>query len=406
MSRFLHPRSIILASNPTRPGNRTGPGSSTCLSRLLLCLFLLLSAVCLSGSLAAQQSGGQDVFQKANNAVNKATNAIAVFQPYLLKARQLFYDAKQMAGDVKNYAKSTFGKNGNITNTGVAGPNYSNGNTIQSGSYDTSHNYNQYNQNPQYTGSQGSQYNQGGNTQNNSSSTYSSGSASQGGYPTNATQGGTQSNATGQNIQSYLPNQSMPINNAASVNNDGTGNWGNQNNGLYGNCLDALTGTVMGIGEAAQKPAAVDLLFFAPADGQNTYILMTPGFARNNSTATYMTEHVSDQVQQWSDVTESEVALTKLTLGQFTQIQNNGQIQNAVRNAQNYSGLYTSVGQKLDGQVFAVKVQMENREVYALIAVLKQIGTSGSNGYLKIRIKALGIDNNNNGSPDANNYIR
>src|SRR5882757_6345985 len=114
--------------------------------RTFLYLCLLLSPAFLSGPLSAQ-SGGQDVFQKANNAVNKATNAIAVFQPYLLKARQLFYDAKQMAGDAKNSARSTFGKNGN---------------NVQSGSYDTSHN-NQYNQSSQYNGTQSSQYNQGGN---------------------------------------------------------------------------------------------------------------------------------------------------------------------------------------------------------------------------------------------------
>jgi hypothetical protein len=136
--------------------------------------------------------------------------------------------------------------------------------------------------------------------------------------------------------QTYLQGQSSPVNNPASINNDGTGNWGNQNNGLYGNCSDALTGTVMGMGEAASAPGSVDLMFFAPADGQNTYYIMTPGFARNNTTATYMTEHASDQVQQWASVNESEVALTRLTLAQFNQIQNNGQIQNAVRNAQNY----------------------------------------------------------------------
>jgi hypothetical protein len=394
---------------------------------LILPLFLIPLPLFLSA-----QSGGQDPFQKANNAVNKVTNAIAVFQPYLLKARELYFDARQMAGDVKNSAKSTFGRNGNgnITNTGVAGPGggqyssgsqYSGGGQVQSGSYDSSRN----GQGSQYSSSTYSQNPSSGNYQSNSSpGSYQSGNSS-GNYPSGNSSGANSSNpssgnyqsgnstgnsqsgnSSGGGIQSYLPNQSLPINNAASVNNDGTGNWGNQNNGLYGNCLDVLTGTVMGMGEAAQKPASVDLLFFAPADGQNTYILMTPGFARNNGTATYMTEHTSDQVLQWTDVTESEVALTRLTLGQFNQIQNNGQIQNAVRNAQNYSGLYTSVGQKLDGQVFAVKAQMENREVYALIAVIRQIGTSGNNGYLKIMIKSSGLDTNNDGQVDANAYLR
>jgi hypothetical protein len=203
-----------------------------------------------------------------------------------------------------------------------------------------------------------------------------------------------------------MQGQSLPINNPSTVNNDGTGNWGNQNNGLYGNCLDVLTGTVMGMGDAAASPKSVDIMFFAPADGQNTYLLMTPGFARNNSTATYMTEHTSDQVQQWTDINESEVALTKMTIGQFNQIQNNGQIQSAARNAQDYSGYYGAVGQKLDGAVFAIRTIAEGREVYALVAVLKQIGTSGSNGYLKIAIKSTGVDLNHDGQADANAYLR
>src|SRR5882757_2092442 len=96
--------------------------------RTFLYLCLLLSPAFLSGPLSAQ-SGGQDVFQKANNAINKATNAIAVFQPYLLKARQLFYDAKQMGGDMKRDAKRVFGKDSSGYNNGGS---YSNNN---SGSY-------------------------------------------------------------------------------------------------------------------------------------------------------------------------------------------------------------------------------------------------------------------------------
>src|SRR5438105_14955332 len=118
-----------------------------------------------------------------------------------------------------------------------------------------------------------------------------------------------------------------------------------------------------------------------------------------------MTEHTSEQVGQWSDVNESVVALTKLSIGQFNQVQNNSQIQNAVRNAQNYSGDYSAVAEKLDGKVFAVKVQMDNRETYALVAVLKQFGTSGTNGYLKIQIKTTGLANNN-GQIITGNYLR
>ncbi len=368
--------------------------------RQLLFIFCFLPLLAFS-----QANGSPDVFQKADNAVNKVNTIIAVFQPYLLKARQLYYDGKQLAGDAKNSANSVFGKNGNNGgNGGYASGSYNN----QPGYTDGSNNNNQ-------SGYNNNGYNNSGG--NSAQSGYNSGNT--GGYNSNSNQGGFNNNngysngqtngsgyGTASGIQDYLPSQSLPVNNPSSINSDGTGNWGNQNNGLYGNCLDALTGTVMGMGEAADKPGSVDLMFFAPSDGQNTYTIMTPGFARNNSTATYMTEHTSDQVMQWSDVNETEVALTRLTLGQFDQIQNNNQILNAVRMAQNYAGYYSAVGQKLDGMVFAVKAELESRQVYALIAVSRQVGTSGSNGYLKIRIKAQGVDANANGAPNANFYQR
>ncbi|RTL58746.1 MAG: hypothetical protein EKK37_10495 [Sphingobacteriales bacterium] len=351
------------------------------------CFLLALSSVV---TVFAQQTNGkQDVFQKANNTVNKVNTVISVFQPYLLKARQLFYDAKQLAANVKSAAKSVnqnnssgYNNNNTYTQPGNNGSGYS---------YDSTANQNN------------TIANNGSGTNNNNNGSYNNNNT---GYTQNDPNSSSQNNQGYNNSpQNYLTGQSLPITNTAIINNDGSGNWGNQNNALYGNCLDVMTGNVMGMGDAAQTPTAVDLMFFAPADGQNTYTLMTPGFAKNNGTAGYMTEHVSEQVQQWSDVNESEVALTKLTIGQFNQIQNNSQIQNAVRNAQEYAAYYSSVGQKLDGKVFAVKVQMDNRETYALIAVLKQIGTSGSNGYLKIQIKTTGLANAN-GQINTNAYIR
>jgi hypothetical protein len=329
----------------------------------------------------SQQGNGNTIFDKANNAANKISNAIAVFQPYLLKARQLYYDTRQTASDFKRDAKGVFHKD----SAGNSGYGNNSGYGTSSG----------YSNNSGYNSNSG--YSNNGASGNN-------GGYSNSGYGSNS--GAYNGNGSSGNSAPYLQGQSLPINNPSSVNDDGTGNWGNQNSGLYGNCLDVLTGTVMGMGDAAQSPGSVDLMFFAPSDGQNTYYLMTPGFARNNGTAGTMTQGVSDQVQQWSDVNESEVALTKLTLGQFNQIQNNSQIQNAARNAQDYAGWYTSVAQKLDGQVFAVRVQAENREVYALVAVVKQFGTSGSNGYLKIKIKSTGLDANHDGQVDANIYLR
>lgn len=336
-----------------------------------------ITILAIACSLAANGQTGtpgkiDKAFNKGQQAVNKVQQLIAVFQPYLIKAQEIYGQGKALVKGVKNAAKGNT-QNGDAYNTAPAAD------TSQANTAQANNTYPlQANNYP---------------PQNN---TYPPADVNTGGYP--------QPQAA---AYPATPEYTLPVSNPSVINNDGSGNWGNQNNGLYGNCLDVLTGTVLGMGEAADNPAAVDLMFFAPADGQNTYYLMTPGFARNNnSTATYMTQHVSDQVQQWKDVTESEIALTKLTIGQFNQVQNNNQINSAVRNAQNYAGYYASVGQKMEGQVFAVKVQMENREVFALIAIDKQFGTSGSNGYLKIRIKAQGIDANNNGVPDANIYIR
>ena len=335
----------------------------------------LIVAVVGMSHLSAQNQNNPDAFQKTNNAVNKVSNVIAVFQPFLLKARQIYYDSKQLINNTKANADAAFDSNANNQNTGVNGGVNSNGNTTNPNSADN---------NPS-------------NTVNNNSSSATNI------YPDNAVQGSAANNTNTSAQSNYLPNQTLPVNNSSTINSDGTGNLGNQNNGIYGNCLDALTGTVLGMGEAAQNPTSVDLLFFAPADGQNTYYLMTPNFARN---ASYMTEHVSDQVLQWRDLNETEIALTKLTIGQFEQIQNSNQIVNAVLNAQNYAGYYSSVAQKLDGQVFAIKSQMENRSVSTLIAVYKHFGTSGSNGYLKIKIKSQGLGNAVNGQINTSVYIR
>lgn len=325
----------------------------------------------------AQNNTGkvERTLQKVDNAVNKGKAIVNVFQPYLLKARELYAQAKQMVKDVKATAKNA--KNTSPNNNGGDVTAYNEANNNNANNAGTA---------PAYT-DQGAGYTPPAN---------STAPASPAAEPN--PQYGVYNN--------YTPDQYLPVANPASVNTDGTGNWGNQNNGLYGNCLDVLTGTVMSMGEAEDKPGSIDLMFFAPADGQNTYVLMTPSFAKTNSTATYMTQHASDGVAKWKDVTESEVALTKLTIGQFDKIQTNTQITGAVKNAVNYAGWHTSVGTKLEGQVFAVKVEQDNRTVYALVAVEKHFGTSGSNGYLKIKVKSQGIDTNNDGMADPNAYIR
>lgn len=342
----------------------------------VICFVLLLQTA------FAQNTPGkvERTLQKADNAVNKGKAVINVFQPYLLKARELYAQAKQMVKEVKATAKNTKNNAGNNNGNDVPVVNESNTNT--------------------------GSYNNTGTTPADPAAGYPSSTTGTPAAPATGTTPANDPAAQYGAYNNYTPEQYLPVANPASVNTDGTGNWGNQNNGLYGNCLDVLTGTVMSMGEADDKPGSVDLMFFAPTDGQNTYVLMTPSFAKTNSTATYMTQHASDGVSKWKDVTESEVALTKLTIGQFDKIQTNAQITGAVKNAVNYAGWHTSVGTKLEGQVFAVKVEQDNRTVYALVAVEKHFGTSGSNGYLKIKVKSQGIDTNNDGMADPAAYIR
>lgn len=285
---------------------------------------ILSSAIFLSANIFAQSNAEKNIFAKTESKINNIKSAISVFQPYLLKARQLFVDVKQLTGEIKQAAKQQ--------------PSVEAGNTNE---------------------------------------VYSP------------------------EVQNYLPNQNLPVNDAATINPDGTGNWGNQHNGLYGNCLDVLTGTVMGLGEAEENPKSVDLIFIA-ANG--SYQLWSPEYARNQVAAEYTSRSTHESVSKWSEINETEIAETRLTAAQFDKIQTNGQILNAVKNAQNYASSQTLFG-KLDGKIFAVKAELEDRTLYGLIKVVKHYGTEGSNGYLKIQIKAQGLSNQNE-QIDVNYYVR
>ncbi|MFY7652298.1 MAG: hypothetical protein ACOVQE_06325 [Chitinophagaceae bacterium] len=328
----------------------------------------IISLLCLliSGSIYVNaQNSVEKAFQKGNQSLNKVQNIIQVFQPYLIKAQEIYQQGKDLATQVKGSAKSVKANlQTNTTTNNVVPPT---------------------NTDPGYTTSPPS-----------SGQTYTP-PVNNNNYPTNYG-----SNTNYGNNGNYSP-QSLPINNPATINNDGTGNWGNQNNALFGNCLDVLTGTVMGMGEAEEAPGSIDIIF-AVANG--AYGLYTPNFIRNNATATYMTNHSTDGVAKWHTVNETEIAETKITLSQFEQIQTNPQISNVVKNATNYAGYIQFTNTKLDGKVFAVKAELDNRTVYGLIAIVKHIGTDGSNGYLKIKVKSLGLDNNHDGRPDASLYIR
>lgn len=288
------------------------------ISFFLIMFFLVSNALC-------QKNPKPNIVTKTNDQIAKAKSALAVFQPYFLKARQIFYDTKELVGEV---------------------------------------------------------------SRNN--------------LKTNAEPGTQENEIPAPEIQNYLAEQQLPVNDPATINSDGTGNWGNQNNGLYGNCLDVMTGTVMGLGEAEENPASVDIIFIA-ANG--SYQLWSPEYARNQVAAEYTSRSTHQSVTKWNGANEAEIAETRITAGQFDKIQTNSQILNAVKNAPNYASSLTMFG-KLDGKVFAVKTELEDRTVYGLIKVVKHYGTEGSNGYLKIQIKAQGIGNNTNGQLDASVYLR
>lgn len=185
----------------------------------------------------------------------------------------------------------------------------------------------------------------------------------------------------------------------SNYNADGTMNCGHQHNALYGNCINLLQGQVIGMGEAADNPGNIDLIFFSQYDG-SSFSLYSPYEAANG-----LNEGNWAGIGKWRDRNETEIAQTKLTIGQFEKIQTNSQLMNVVRNTTGFSG-YFFTPNKMDGRVFAVKLMQDNREVNALLAVYTQYGGGGSNGYLKIKIKVQGFDQNQDGYADPAAYNR
>ncbi len=177
---------------------------------------------------------------------------------------------------------------------------------------------------------------------------------------------------------------------------DGTMNCGHQNNGKYGNCINLLEAKVVGMGEAEENPGKIDLIFFSQYGGLG-YSFESPYDAPT------INEGVG--VKSWRERNETEIAETQLTIGQFEKISTNPELINVVKNTRGYgAGFYTP--NKMDGRVFAVKIMQDDKQLYALLAVYTQFGTSGSKGYLKIKIKVQGVDTNGDGNPDPMAYQR
>ncbi|WP_207512914.1 hypothetical protein [Longitalea luteola] len=182
---------------------------------------------------------------------------------------------------------------------------------------------------------------------------------------------------------------------------------GNQYNVQKGCYLDLIGGRARNLDSAKRHPYSIDLIFLAPNDGQNAYYLMTPAYSRSGAGANAMwgSNSTENPVKSWSGVNESEIAATDLTATDFYNVSTNSQLSAAVQGADDFSGNYVSAGGvKLTGQVFAVKLNMDNRALQALILIVDHLGTSGTTGYLKIIVKVTGIDTNNDGKPDNNGY--
>lgn len=191
---------------------------------------------------------------------------------------------------------------------------------------------------------------------------------------------------------------------------DGTANLGSQNNSNYGCYLDVVRGRVLDDIDAATNTGNVDIIFTATDyyGSAPMYALLTPAYARNDLFANYyfrgpLYKDANIPVRQWDRVNESEIALTQLTGTQFDKIQDNNQLMAVVKQIPGFREKFES-RTKLEGKVFAVKTEMGDRTVYGLLHVVNHYGTTGSTGYLKIRLKVTGIDSDGDGLPDRMNY--
>ena len=173
-------------------------------------------------------------------------------------------------------------------------------------------------------------------------------------------------------------------------------------NSSFPNFLDAYNGEIKDANQAELNPASIDLIFLA--DQYGGYMLASPVFLKNSDPGF----HYENVVKEWSSANESEVALTKLTVGEFEKIKTNdlAKFYSVVKQTKGYASFYQTFDEKLKGKVFAIRSEMGDRKAYALIAVIDQIGTYGSSGRLKIKIKFTGIDNNGDGNMDAVNYSK
>lgn len=199
---------------------------------------------------------------------------------------------------------------------------------------------------------------------------------------------------------SYVPE-------SPQYNTDGTANLGSQNHSSFGCYLDIMRGQIMDDIDAASEPQNVDLIFTA-TDYFNAsvpmYAFLTPAYAKYDKFAyNYFkgTKYNDQKIPplSWEVANESEVAFAPITGEQFDKIQNNKQLMAVIKMINNFSGKIES-RTKLDGKVIAVKTTMGDRTAYGLMHIVNHYGTTGPNGYLKVKIKVMGFDASGNGYPD------
>ncbi|MEI2694345.1 MAG: hypothetical protein V9E90_04685 [Saprospiraceae bacterium] len=195
-----------------------------------------------------------------------------------------------------------------------------------------------------------------------------------------------------------------------SYNSDGTANLGNQNHPEFGCYIDIMTGTIMDEVDVAGQTGRVDLIFTATDyyGSAPMYAFLTPSYVKNDLFSNYyfrgpVYKDANIPVRQWDEVNESEVALTNLTAVQFDKIKNNDQLMAVVKKTPGFKDKIES-RTKIEGKIFAIKTEMGSRTTYGLLQIVNQYGTTGKNGYLKIKLKVTGLDSNGDGIPDIQSY--
>ena len=198
---------------------------------------------------------------------------------------------------------------------------------------------------------------------------------------------------------------------SAAYNTDGTANLGSQNNKKFGCYIDMMRGAILDEVDAAGQSKSIDLIFTATNafnEQVPMYAFLTPSYVKNDAFAYNFFKGVNYKDRNippasWEEVNESEVAMTALTGDKFEKIQNNNQLMAVIKQVRGF-GQKVESRTKLDGKVIAVKTEMGDRTAYGLLYIMNHYGTTGENGYLKVKIKVTGFDATGDGNPDASMY--